>query len=78
MDLKSTQKKIAIDRIIQNILSLKKIYDYFYTIFHTLNFIQDVHGEKIKFSIMIFGQTHNKNRMKLSYQMIVWKGNKTT
>jgi hypothetical protein len=51
---------------------LETNYDYFYTIFHTfLSLIQDVHGEKIKFSILIFGQTHNKTKMKLPYQMII-------
>jgi hypothetical protein len=39
--------------------------------FIPLSLIQDVHGEKIKFSIVFFGQTHNKTKLKLPYQMIV-------
>ncbi len=72
------QKDILIDKMVQNILSSKQIYDYFESVvtvalgqnFKPLGLFQDPHCEKLNFPTLFFGQPHSNQGIKMSYQII--------
>jgi hypothetical protein len=72
------QEEILTYTMVQNILSFKQIYDYFENVvivaldqdFKPLGFFQNPYCEELNFLTLFFGQPHNNQGIKMSYQMI--------